>query len=162
LGRASAGGRGGLNKSWNGYGNSIAAIECFDDSASVKRLSFGKDAQVNYEITPEGLLCRADFGEAGIRFSVLIKLEGERISFSLVPGSLEEGLNGSTYTIKSLSFLPYLGASLNSIDGYLFIPDGSGALIASRRRATTAPPMPRAFTAGTWALPPQRASPRIT
>ena len=120
----------GLNKSWNGYGNSIAAIECFDDSASVKRLSFGKDAQVNYEITPEGLLCRADFGEAGIRFSVLIKLEGERINFSLVPGSLEEGLNGSTYTIKSLSFLPYLGASLNdNIDGYLFIPDGSGALI---------------------------------
>jgi len=120
----------GLNKSWNGYGNSIAAIECFDESASVSRLSFGKDAQVNYEETPEGLLCRADFGEVGIRFSVLVKLDGDRISFSLVPGSLEEGLNGSTYTIKSLTFLPYLGASLNdSVDGYLFIPDGSGALI---------------------------------
>ncbi|HWP22474.1 MAG TPA: DUF5696 domain-containing protein [Candidatus Cryosericum sp.] len=120
----------GLNKSWNGYGNSIAAIECFDESASVTRLSFGKDARVNYEETPEGLLCQADFGEVGIRFSVLVKLDGDRINFSLVPGSLEEGLNGSTYSIKSLTFLPYLGASLNdSIDGYLFIPDGSGALI---------------------------------
>ena len=120
----------GLNKSWNGYGNSIAAIECFDETGSVSRLSFGKDADVRYERTQSGLICHASFGAVGIRFSVLVELEGDKIEFSVVPGSLEEGVDDSTFTIKSLTFLPYMGSSFNdSVDGYLFIPDGSGALI---------------------------------
>lgn len=126
----------GLNTSWNCYGNSIIALECFDGSGVTSRLSIGRDATAEYEVDGDTLLCHAAFEAQGISLTACVRLSGNRLVFGVVDGSLTEGQNDRGYMLKSLSFMPYLGASFNStIDGYLLLPDGCGALIRFRDAA---------------------------
>ena len=77
-----------------------------------------------------------EFREQGISFQVRVLWEDDRISMELVEGSLAEKCNDSGYSLKSMTFLPFLGSSYSdSVDGYILIPDGSGALICYRQPA---------------------------
>ncbi len=58
------------------------------------------------------------------------------LEYTVVDGAIEARLpaNGirfdeATYTLKSVTILPYMGAGCSTASGYTFIPDGSGALI---------------------------------
>lgn len=120
----------GLNSTWRCYGNGLVSIECFNEEGVESRVSIGKNGSAEYEILEDGLLCTATFEEQGISFQVKAIWEGSRISMELVDGTLVEGMNDSLYTLKSMTFMPFLGSSYSdSIDGYMLIPDGSGALI---------------------------------
>ncbi len=120
----------GLNKTWNNYGNSIVGIECFDEAGTESRYSLTGNAETDYTIRGDGFVCHAKFKEIGISFDLNVALEGNRLSFRMEEESLTEGMQDSTYRLKSMTFLPYLGSSYSdSVDGYLLIPDGSGALI---------------------------------
>jgi len=50
--------------------------------------------------------------------------------------------------------LPYFGASDSNSDGYLFIPDGSGALIYANNGKTTAQPYNRRVYGTDYAMQP--------
>lgn len=124
----------GLNKTWNNYGNSIAAIECYDDTGNDKRYSMTSDANVRYQLIEDGILCAADFYELGIEFDVKVTLEDNRLSLAVDEESIKEGKDGKAYRLKSLTFLPYLGAVYSdSVNGYMLIPDGPGALIRFKK-----------------------------
>lgn len=126
----------GLNKTWNNYGNSLAALVCFDETGAEKRYSLTSDAVTTYTIQESGFSLLADFSDIGIAFEVAVKLEGNKINFSVDESSIREGIDGNTFRLASLTFMPFLGASLSdSIDGYLLIPDGSGALIRFQQPA---------------------------
>lgn len=126
----------GLNSTWRCYGNGLASIECFSSEGAESRVSIGKNGSADYQIIESGLLCTASFEEYGISFTVKVTWAGEKVTAELVEGSLSEGLNGSAYTLKSMTFLPFLGSSYSdNIDGYILIPDGSGALIRYRQPA---------------------------
>lgn len=126
----------GLNSTWRCYGNGLASIECFNAAGAESRVSIGKNGSADYQILENGLLCMASFAEYGISFTVQVTWSGKRVTAELVEGSLSEGLDGSEYTLKSMTFLPFLGSSYSdSIDGYILIPDGSGALIRYRQPA---------------------------
>lgn len=120
----------GLNSSWRCYGNGLVSIECFNQEGAEKKVSIGKDGSAVYDIMENGMLCTATFSEQGISFQVLVSWEKNKLSMQLVEGSLKEGMNESKDTLKSITFMPFLGCSFSdSIDGYILIPDGSGALI---------------------------------
>ena len=123
----------GLNSTWNCYGNSLAAIECFDSSGGESRFSIGKDGTASYELTENGFICSVAFESVGIEMDVSVELEGSRLSFKVVEGSLREKLledDKKGYMLKSVTFMPFLGSSYGAdIDGYMLIPDGTGALI---------------------------------
>lgn len=126
----------GLNSAWRCYGNGLVSIECFNGEGVESRASIGKDGSAQYEVLDNGLLCKAVFANLGISFQVKATWEGSRITMELVQGTLIEGINGSAFTLKSMTFLPFLGSSYSdSIDGYILIPDGSGALIRYRQPA---------------------------
>ena len=126
----------GLNSTWNCYGNSLAAIECFDDTGKESRVSIGKDGEADYSIDGNVIICKLLFKKVGIGFSVRLELNDNCLNMSVVHGTLQEGLDGSTYRLKSMTFIPFLGASYSdNIDGYMLIPDGSGALIRFRQPA---------------------------
>lgn len=126
----------GMNSAWRCYGNGLVSIECFNGEGVESRVSIGKDGMAQYELLDHGLLCSVVFKEQGISFQVKATWEGNRITMELVEGTLAEGGNGSNYTLKSMTFLPFLGSAYsNSIDGYILIPDGSGALIRYRQPA---------------------------
>lgn len=126
----------GLNSTWRCYGNGLVSIECFNEEGVESRVSIGKNGSAEYEMIENGLICSAYFEEHGIAFKVKVSWADSRLSMELVEGSLEEGLNDSLYTLKSMTFMPFLGSSYSdSIDGYILIPDGCGALIRYRQPA---------------------------
>lgn len=123
----------GLNSTWNCYGNSLVAVECFDKTGGESRLSIGKDGSASYEMTENGFVCSVSFENVGIEMDVEVELNGGQVSFEVVEGSLKEKLledDKKGYMLKSVTFMPFLGSSYGTdIDGYILIPDGTGALI---------------------------------
>ncbi|TAH75060.1 MAG: hypothetical protein EWM47_00705 [Anaerolineaceae bacterium] len=120
----------GLNKTWNNFGNSIAAIECFDEAGTEGRYGLTENAVTEYTIHDSGFDCYADFKELGISFTISVSLNNNRLTFNIDDASIAEGKDDILYRLKSITFMPFLGASYSDlIDGYMMIPDGSGALI---------------------------------
>lgn len=123
----------GLNKTWNSYGNSIAAIECFDESGVEKRYGMAGNAAATYTMTKNGFTCHAVYEKLGVSFDVTAALEGNRLQLSVDEASITEG---EEFQLKSMTFLPYFGSSYSDeTNGYLFVPDGSGALIRFQKPA---------------------------
>lgn len=60
------------------------------------------------------------------RIPLVYQLDGENLVVTVNPEEIEYNTNG--YYLVNIDILRYFGASLNE-DGYLFVPDGSGALI---------------------------------
>lgn len=126
----------GLNKTWNNYGNSLVAITCFDEAGVEKRYSITSDGKVSYVMDESGFTFHADFQEIGISFDTRVELSGNRLTFSVDENSITEGAGDKTFTLASMSFLPFMGSSYSdTLEGYMLIPDGSGALIRFQKPA---------------------------
>ena len=124
----------GLNTAWRCYGNGLVSVECVNAEGAESRVSIGKDGKAEYEISDDGLLCSVDFPEQEIAFQVRASWADSRVTLELVDGSLTE--RGEGFFLKSMSFLPFLGSSYSdSVDGYILLPDGCGALIRYRKPA---------------------------
>lgn len=126
----------GLNSTWRCYGNSLVAMECFSEDGTESRFSIGKDGNASYEMCDDGFICTASFPKVGVSLQVQLQLHDNAVTMALVDGTLQEGLDGSTYTLKSLVFMPFFGSSYSdNINGYILIPDGCGGLIRYRQPA---------------------------
>lgn len=120
----------GLNKSWNNFANSIAAIECYDEAGTEGRYGLTENAVTDYIMNDNGFECHVDYTELGISFTVSVSLTNNKLTFRIDEESIEEGKNNSTFKLKSITFFPYLGSSYrDTVDGYMLVPDGSGAII---------------------------------
>ena len=89
-----------------------------------------------YRIEPDGsIVFLLDFPNEQFRIPVRYSLEGDHFNATiLTDGILEYGTN----KIKSIDLLPYFGAGSSAQDGYLLVPDGSGALIYFNNERLTA------------------------
>ena len=76
-----------------------------------------------------------------ISFKVIISIDGDKLNV-LVPyesikeerteerdGVMMDNVTSTEYKLKSITLFPYFGSGNYTINGYSFIPDGSGALI---------------------------------
>ncbi len=88
-------------------------------------------AGVEYEATPYstayGLGVTYDMKLAGIRFNLEFALTDNGFSVRLPNGSIDE--YGGTYSIVSLDLMQFFSGAADGQEGYLFYPDGSGALL---------------------------------
>lgn len=118
----------GLNKTWYQKASSLCSIVYYDASGSENQASTeSPDTRLEYTFNSDNVECRISMDAIGIAFTVRMELDGERLSLKVVEGSLEET---GECMIKELSFLPFLGSTLeDEIPGYFFVPDGCGALI---------------------------------
>jgi hypothetical protein len=118
----------GLNKSWYSFASSLLSIEYYDEKDTEKRAGMmDKDTECSYEWHSDGLTAQVAFSDLGISMTVRVRLEGNRVRVSVDPDSFQENGNAK---IKSVYMLPFLGAVReNALPGYMFIPDGPGALI---------------------------------
>ena len=123
-----------MNKSWSAMANSIITIDYFDEEAQSSRISLSDDSvNKDYDWGNEGFRCYAEFTEAGISLEFSISLEDDKISVEINRDSIKET---DIYTLQSVWILPFLGSvEQNNIDGYFFIPDGSGALVRFSKNA---------------------------
>jgi hypothetical protein len=79
--------------------------------------------------TSEGFTAHLNFKDLGISFDVKVQLNKNGLNISVPEESVRE--EGTQYQIGNLYLYPFLGYSkMDEEDGYLFLPDGSGALIS--------------------------------
>lgn len=118
-----------LNETWARFGNSVVSLECIDSTGMTKKAAAGQDeTSRRYTWLDDGFTCAIDFGEEiNIAVTVSVRLGENRLLFSVDDASIrEEG----EYFIHKLYFAPFLGCTRAAdTDGYMLIPDGSGALI---------------------------------
>ncbi|GGF98060.1 DUF5696 domain-containing protein [Paenibacillus abyssi] len=118
-----------LNEEWDAAVRSPFLLEYFDENAMLKRGSYTslKAAAKRIEQVPGGVKAAYAMESIGITFSMEVKLEGDALVVKIADKDIVE--DGSA-KIASIQPLPFLGAVRNGeIPGYMFIPDGSGALI---------------------------------
>ena len=118
-----------LNEMWALFGNSVVSLECIDSTGMTKQTSAGQaDALRSYDMLADGFRCTVDFGdESEITLTVSVRLKDSHLEFSVDDSSIRE--EGSYY-INKLYFAPFFGCThSDDTDGYIFIPDGCGALM---------------------------------
>lgn len=86
-----------------------------------------KNVSVGYAPEPEGFGARIKLDDLQIALDLHVRLEGRQLVVSIPNQSIEESGN---FKLAALYAYPFLGSTRKGdIPGYMFIPDGAGALI---------------------------------
>jgi hypothetical protein len=104
-------------------------IEYYDENSMMRRAGYGSfgDAVSEVETLDNGVKATYTFAQAGISFAMEVKLEDGDLIVRIPDDEIKEE---GAFKLASIQPFPYLGAVRKSdIPGYIFIPDGSGALI---------------------------------
>ncbi len=116
------------NKTWTAYMQSgvvLTAIKGANDTYQVDLVS--SPNEMSYQYTDNGFRASIEFKEYDFGLDVEVALEGDELVVRVPEESIFE--NGSAY-IGTVSLFPMMGYSyLDAKEGYMFIPDGNGALI---------------------------------
>lgn len=120
------------------YDTSIKILSPAVTYFTAPKLAGEKDNTVKYTDLKEGSKAvgfKADikFVNLGITFDLYVKLNGKSLIVEVPSESIKEvevgRLTPKLYLLKSITVFPYFGSQNYKINGYSFIPDGSGALI---------------------------------
>lgn len=117
-----------MNTTWSGVGNSLVSIDYFDDKGIEKRTSIA-DKQVvkKYEVKDNSLTYQVQFKDIGIELAFQVILDNGDLKFKVDDASVKET---GKYSLGAIYFVPFLGSTHeDEKDGYIFVPDGPGALI---------------------------------
>lgn len=117
-----------MNDTWKAIAKSVVLIEYFDDRGISNVIgSADETVEKSYTKVKDGIEFRFNFKKVDISFLLSVRVSEDRIVFQLKNGTIKESGN---YTLASVIFAPFLGSTVsNEIDGYVFVPDGPGALI---------------------------------
>ena len=111
---------------FDGNGKSISEIDTSISSDKAK-------CEVDYEKIDNGFKAHLNFTAYGISFDVLVTISENDLIVDVPYESIEEvtvgKLTPKNYQLKAVSLFPYFGSNNYKINGYAFIPDGSGALV---------------------------------
>ncbi len=87
-----------------------------------------KKGRMTYELVENGVKFTFGFPVANVYIPVQYTLTEDGFQAELVTGEIK-GVGANPYMVTSVSLLPYFGSGSLQDEGYLFVPDGSGALI---------------------------------
>ncbi len=123
-----------LNAQWAGYLQSPITISYYDlqrRDSGVSTLYAGRDAKVmSHEMIENGVAVSYGFTTPGITVVVEYTLDGDEFVVRIPYEKIREE---SKYALALIEVLPFFGAATNEVGGYLFYPDGSGAITAYDR-----------------------------
>lgn len=115
------------------------SIVCYDALTLIKSPSIycgTKDCKIEYQIKSNGFVATLNFVTSGITFDISVTINGCDLVTNVLLDTLVEvpykkpgKKNATEYKLQSVTLFPYFGADNYRINGYSFIPDGSGALI---------------------------------
>lgn len=122
---------GNVNETWKGFLQSGIVVELQEETNTMqKKLGIeGSGAQVSVEHIPGGFHAKLDYPTQELGFEVEVKLYDDGSITACIPeSSIYE--NADNKKIGNIYVFPLLGSSrLDEKDGYMFVPDGNGALI---------------------------------
>lgn len=111
--------------------NSVVIVEYTDKVRTQTRVADIISDQPNMTFTPIDGGIRVDylFEELNIGFTIDFWLEDDRLVVAVAEDSVRET---EERLLVTLDILPFLGAATNEEKGYLFVPDGPGAIVHFR------------------------------
>lgn len=118
------------NESWKNFTQSGIVMEYLVDTNIVVYQAdmYTHDPEKTITKTTNGFSASIHYPELEISYDVHVALTNEGITVEIPQDSIEE--NSDKFKMASLYVYPFLGYSiLGDRQGYMFIPDGSGALI---------------------------------
>lgn len=117
------------NASWKGFLNSGVTVEFYSQRSTMPErvdLEKGKTKKI-FTYYDNGFDAVIEYPAYEFSMCLEVRLLEDGISTFVKQSSIKEG---ETYKLGSIYLYPMFGATkLNEIEGYMFIPEGSGALI---------------------------------
>lgn len=122
-----------LNQTWSAFAGSALTMEYMDSKGKIQKASIPtKKSKISVKTNKDGFKAAIDFKDLGIELELIVALEDDGIRVDIPAESVKEGKDKNK--IQGLYVYPFLGATKNQeISGYMFVPDGSGALIRLER-----------------------------
>lgn len=120
----------GLNRTWTAFAQSGVSIDLMNRNATTTRLSITRD---NHNLTfnrlSNGFSADLYFPLYGLGMTINVTLNENGVTVEVPSSSIIENMSND-YKFQTIHLYPFFGATKGgSVPGYLFIPDGSGALI---------------------------------
>ncbi len=120
-----------LNDYWAVMANSILTLEYYDENNTAYQISLSNDnftCEYSFDDEQDILHCDAYAENIGVELAFEIALFDDHFDAYIVEDSLYEDFDDCK--LSKLYLLPFFGCSeQKSMDGYIFVPDGSGALM---------------------------------
>jgi hypothetical protein len=117
-----------LNLRWTSVAHSIVTMTFYDGSPNDRSVGLN-DASVmkDYHWYGDGFICDVFLMDQDIMFTFEVWLHGSGVTFSIQDQPVEFDPD---YKLMAIHFVPFLGAAVeDAIPGYIFVPDGPGALM---------------------------------
>jgi hypothetical protein len=122
---------GNVNTTWQGFLQSGVVVELQEDTNTMqKKLGLeNSGASITVELIPGGFHASIDYSSYEFGFELEVKLYDDGSLTATIPeSSIYE--NNEKEKIGNIYIFPLLGNTrLGETDGYMFVPDGNGALI---------------------------------
>lgn len=117
-----------LNNTWSELAKSAITIDYLDRKGKMKTESIlTNDTRPKIKYDNQGFTATVNLFQAKISLDLQVELTKEGVSVTIPDEKIKEGKRTQLVSIK---VYPFLGAvNEDEISGYMFIPDGSGALI---------------------------------
>ncbi|MDD4184782.1 MAG: DUF5696 domain-containing protein [Candidatus Izemoplasmatales bacterium] len=114
-----------------------------DNKSYLSGSKYNVSITYDYETVENGLVANLSFDDLAISFQVIVWIDQDILKVKIPQEAIIEGevekptlnLDGTitirtiSYRIRAIYVFPYFGSNNYNINGYSFIPDGSGALI---------------------------------
>lgn len=125
-----------LNKTWEQIVQSAITVEYIDKKGKVRTESIlTNDSKHDLELKKNGFTANISLFQAKLDLTLNVELAGNEMIVSVPFESIKEGKYNK---LVSLELYPFFGAvHQDDIQGYMFIPDGSGALIRYEKSKKT-------------------------
>ena len=117
------------NATWLGAMHSAVVMTLISANDDTKQADLvNDDVTKNITYTDTGFSAQIYFNTYKLGVTLEVSLTDEGLTARIAEDSIKE--DGESYYIGTVSMYPYMGASyLDDKEGYMFIPDGNGALV---------------------------------
>lgn len=129
--------QGQVNSTWKGFlqsGVVLTLIKGVDDSIQADLVTAAEKEAVDVKVTDlvNGFKAEVDFTEFCISFTMYVTLEDNDVCVVIPDDTIVEyGPADKKHVVGSIALYPCMGATyLGEEEGYMLIPDGTGALIS--------------------------------
>ncbi len=119
-----------MSLSWKNFVNSGLVLEYFkEDSVNLNKINmYSGSPTTRVSLIENGFSAKVDFKGIGISLTMLVTLDNNGIRVQIPNSFIKE--TKEKFRLAAIYVLPFLGYTRGAdIEGYMFIPDGCGALI---------------------------------
>ncbi|MBO9609684.1 MAG: hypothetical protein J7639_27255 [Paenibacillaceae bacterium] len=124
------------NDSWKTYMSSLLAITYTDltskkENVLNKSYSAAEASRIRVSSVADGVSVTIEFASIGIRVTLDMILDQDKLHIRI---PAEQTDHNQHMGLVSMELMPFFGAARQQVDGYMFYPDGSGALTRFDRK----------------------------